>query len=220
MTPFPVAWKRMAEREGLIAGFGDRTHRAPDGCVLVRQVHGAGVVSFDAPHTKGELDVAADALVVTRSATIVGVRTADCVPLLLVAPPRAGARWAAAVHAGWRGALAGVAEAALGVVRAGGVDPAEVLAAIGPAIGGCCYEVGEDVAAPFRRRGLPVLDGGAKPHLDLRAVIRTLLVGEGVRPGNVSTCGPCTRCRSDRYHSFRAAPERAGRQVSWIGWRA
>jgi YfiH family protein len=221
MTLFPAAWKRIAGLEGLDAGFGDRDDRAPRPCVLVRQVHGATVAAVDVLEPGREhAHVEADALVVTRAGAIGAVKTADCVPLLLVAAPAVGVRWAAAVHAGWRGTIAGVAAAALADARRRGVAPAEVLAAAGPAIGGCCYEVDEDVAARFRRARLPVVEALPKPRLDLRAINRELLVREGVEPRNIRTCGPCTRCRSDRYHSYRAAPGRAGRQLSWIGWRA
>jgi hypothetical protein len=160
----------------------------------------------------------ADGLATDRAGAFVGVVTADCVPLLLVAPRR---RVVAAVHAGWRGAAAGVVEAALARLRdTFDIEPRDVGAAIGPAIGACCYEVGPEVRAAFvartgettacawgRERG--------RDRLDLRAAVAALLVAAGVR--DVATLGPCTRCSRD-YCSYRRDGAAAGRQVSFIGW--
>jgi YfiH family protein len=220
MTPLPAAWARIQGLDQLVAGFGDRHTNGPSTCVVARQVHGTNVVVCDDLGAREHEDVHADALVVTRMGVVAAVKTADCVPLLLAAVPAGGMRWAAAVHAGWRGTIAGVAAAAVADARRRGIQPADLLAAIGPAIGGCCYEVGEDVAAHFRRAGLAVIDSaGRKPHLDLRDINRELLLREGLRAENLRFCGPCTRCRADLFHSYRGAFERAGRQFSWIGWR-
>ncbi|MFN2425219.1 MAG: polyphenol oxidase family protein, partial [Candidatus Binatia bacterium] len=212
--------------EGLMCGFGDRQFSAPTGTILLqRQVHGKMVVAAPADgFVRGDDDypraaAEADALIAACPATIVGVRTADCVPLLLVAPR---ARWSAAVHAGWRGTVAGIAAEAVRAASGAGIAPGELLAALGPSIGPCCYEVSEEVGSGFEQAGLPVVaprSPGSKPHLDLREANRVLLERDGVPPGNIQSVGPCTRCRSDLYHSFRAQPQSPGRQISWVGWR-
>jgi len=121
------------------------------------------------------------------------------------------------VHAGWRGCAAGVIGAAVADATRRGHDPEGLLAAVGPAIGPCCYEVGNEVADTFRALGLPVLARSDKPHLDLPRIAVALLTRAGLAPDNVVLRAPCTRCNPDRYHSYRANGPRAGRQISWIG---
>ncbi len=111
---------------------------APRGVAFGRQIHGAGVLVVTTPGGHGE----ADALVTTTPGVAVGVATADCVPLVIE-----GAGFAAVVHAGWRGIVAGVVEATLDRISSLGLTAER--AAIGPAIGPCCYEVGPEVAERF-----------------------------------------------------------------------
>jgi hypothetical protein len=181
--------------------------------LLPRQVHGARVVTA----TRGATPPEADGLVVGTAGQLVGVVTADCVPVLLVDLRR---RVAAAVHAGWRGAAAGVLEAALGHLVRAGCRPGDVEAALGPAIGGCCYEVGPEVAAAFRARTGHATTAAwsvrrGRDHLDLRTAARALLLDGGV--GGVEVLGPCTAC-GDGYCSYRRDGRGAGRQLSFIGW--
>ena len=210
----PLDWPRANE---LVVGFGGRTTSIDASKVVrVRQVHGVGVAQADRLRV-GEINaVEADALVATHAGVVAAVATADCVPVLLFDPET---MWCAAVHAGWRGTLAGVVDRAIDAAVGAGATPQGLFAAIGPAIGGCCYEVGGDVAEGFRRAGLPVLEpvGSEKPALDLRAINRRRLESSGLRPERIQVCGPCTRCRSDLYHSYRADRDAAGRQLSWIG---
>lgn len=191
-----------------------------------RQVHGADVVDEGAV---GAEEPEADALVTRRDGRAVGVLTADCVPLLLVAPSR---RVAAAVHAGWRGTLAGVAVRAVEYLRARhGVEPAEIRAALGPAIGACCYEVDAAVAdglegewGPMReavRRATPGSARAAKAYVDLRGVNGAQLLRSGVPAKAIGHVGPCTRCSAADYFSYRAAAGGVtGRQLSFVGWRS
>jgi polyphenol oxidase len=220
----PGGWDSI---EGLVCGFGSRTLDAPAQTRLLRrQVHGKEIVDAGvAPALLGResgddyarVEADADALLCTRPGIVGGVRTADCVPILLVAPHR---RWAAAVHAGWRGTIADVAGEAVRAAERAGVRPSGILAALGPSIGACCYEVSEELGDEFDRAGLPVLRRvGRKPHLDLRDANHVLLERSGVPRANIQDAGPCTRCASDRFHSFRAEPDSGGRQISWIGWR-
>ncbi len=165
----------------------------------------------------------ADGIVVRRPGLLAAVATADCVPVLLVAEARragAGGLWAACVHAGWRGTLAGIVVTAVDRARAEGVSPQRLRAALGPSIGPCCYDVGADLAARFREKKLPVLDSGGRSRLDLRDINRRLLESCGLLPRRIQLLGPCTCCHSDSYHSYRHEPANPGRQLSWIGWEA
>ncbi len=214
----PRGWD---EFSGLICGFGDRESQ-PSTAVSVTQVHTTGVVVVDDLDHGDHAELQADALVVTRAGRVAAVKTADCVPILLIAPERA---WAAAIHAGWRGTLARIVDAVLAqaAVAPMEINPDELYAAIGPSIGPCCYQVGEEVASRFESAGLAVLRGHDSrdgPRLDLRAINREILCAAGLRSSRIQVCGPCTRCRHDRYHSHRGADESGerGRQLSWVGW--
>jgi len=212
MVIVPTGWQ---EFDGLTCGFGGRDDVAtPARLVTVEQVHGNTIVA--AEHVASSSGpVEADAVSVRSRGVTAAIRTADCVAILLVSPET---RWAAAVHAGWRGTVADIAGVAVGAAAGAGVERGSLWASIGPSIGPCCYEVGEEVAARFDALGLAVGRGGPKPVLDLREINRTRLVSAGVSNDRIQMCGPCTRCHSDRYWSFRADGERAGRQLSWIGW--
>lgn len=205
---------RWAAIPGLVHGFGSRTKEPPGEVRTLRQVHGARVIPVA---EIGAERIEGDGLVSRPGDAPVGVHTADCVPILLVARR---ARIAAAVHSGWRGTVAGIAERAVALLaERWGVVPAEIEAALGPAIGGCCYEVGEEVRAAFRERyggrGLVgFAERGPSLRLDLRRFLEDRLAEGGVA---VESVGPCTACRTDVLHSYRR--ERgSGRQLSWIGW--
>jgi hypothetical protein len=182
--------------------------------VVPRQVHGVRVLAAPAPDERPE----ADGLVVGAPGRLVGVVTADCVPVLLVDRRRAVA---AAVHAGWRGTAAGVLEAAVArVAGLHGTAPADLEAAIGPAVGGCCYEVGPEVGDAFCARTGDLTraawrQGAARSHLDLRLAVALLLRAAGVTA--VTTLGPCTVC-GPGYNSFRRDGAGTGRQLSFVGW--
>ena len=206
------------EQKGLVAGFGGQ-HQDFDAAefVTVKQVHGTRVLDANGLAPGFHESVEADALVVSQNGRIVAVRTADCVPILLVARRQC---WAAAVHAGWRGTLAGIVGEAVLAAREAGVAAGELGAAIGPAIGPCCYEVGEDVAGQFEDHGHEVVRVAGRPVLDLSQINRSLLVKAGLNPENVRVHGPCTRCHADRFYSYRADSSETGRQLSWIGFVA
>lgn len=186
----------------------------------VQQVHGDRVVTVDDANVDGG---EADAIVTRASAVAVGVLTADCVPILLVAPRH---HVVAAVHAGWRGTLAGVVQRAVQhIADALGVPVTELLVALGPSIGGCCYEVDGAIADALEQRWGPMTDAvrkhtGGKAMIDLRGVNAAILEQSGVRPTHMVTVGPCTRCASTEYFSHRAANGPTGRQWSFVAWRA
>jgi YfiH family protein len=139
-----------------------------------------------------------DALISDRVA--VSVRTADCLPVLLADERR---NIVAAVHAGWRGTAARIVQAAL---REMGSDPRDVIAAIGPGIGVCCYHVGEDVARQFGRESAGCVDLAAANFEQLRE--------SGVE--RIDVVKACTFCDAERFHSFRRDKENAGRMISFI----
>ena len=200
---------------GIEHGFGTRHAHPPEGVVQPRQVHGARVVVVErgaAPE--------ADAVATTQPGTAVGVITADCVPVLAVAGSGSGA---VAIHAGWRGLAKGVVEAGIGALDrlAGGVSDAR--AVIGPCIGACCYEVDAPVLAALRERFGDDLDAGLAPSrpghamVDLGRLVSVALERSGLSRENWARVeGACTRCDSERFHSFRRDGPRAGRLVHYV----
>lgn len=200
-------WARVAAALGM-----------PDAPIgLASQTHGVTVLDGDAATGPGRSELGeGDAIVLTRPGALIAVRVADCVPILLSAP---GA--VAAVHAGWRGTVAGIVERALHALLArAGVGPEQVRAAIGPAIGPCCYEVGDEVVAGLLAVApaeVALRPGPRRAHADLRAVNESLLRAAGVR--QVERVGPCTRCSPDHY-SHRRDGEATGRFAGVIGLRA
>jgi YfiH family protein len=165
------------------------------------QVHSARALEAH-PGACGE----GDALIVRRPALAAIVASADCVPVLLV-----GDAGAAAVHAGWRGLAAGVIPAA--IERLGGIDAAW----IGPAIGPCCYEVSEEVAAAVTAASAAAVrrpGAGTRPHLDLARAASVQLERAGA--GTVTILRHCTRCRAEWLESHRRDGERAGRNLALI----
>jgi YfiH family protein len=187
--------------------------------VTMKQVHGDNVVEVTDTGIKeaGE----ADAMVTARSGLFLGVLTADCVPILMIA---AKERLAAVVHAGWRGTLSGIAaKAAAHLAENYDVAPESLEAALGPAIGACCYEVGDDVVEPLRARWGRVADdcvrsGGVKPHVDLRRLNRAILAQSGLALERIFEIGPCTKCAAGDYYSYRREGKETGRQMSVVGW--
>lgn len=180
----------------------------PDGeAVWLRQVHGATAVAA----RPGRVEEG-DALFTHTPGQVLAVVTADCVPVLLAAPDAV-----AAVHAGWRGIVAGVVPATIERLA----TPAEAMTAwIGPAIGACCYEVGDEVAAQVigasGARGASIARPGprGRPHLDLRAAVARQLARAGVTA--IRTIDVCTRCDEARLWSYRRDGRRAGRNVALI----
>ncbi len=150
-----------------------------------------------------------------------GIFTADCVPILMVDAQR---RVASALHAGWRGSLAGIAGKGVRAMVALGARPGAIRAALGPSIGICCFEVDASLAQEFAshvpgahehtRAGKP-----GKAYLDLRAIIHDQLEREGVDSHSIANVGPCTRCANDRFFSRRGAGgATSGLQMSFIGF--
>ncbi len=191
---------------------------------------------------------AGDGLMTCEPGVLLTIRTADCLPLLLVDARR---RVVAAVHAGWRGALARIIEKAVGDMRrAFACDPRKLIAAVGPSIRACCYEVGQEVVEAFQgafaeadgffqplrtkpeaatdRHSILFLSayppGHAPEHLpaarlDLTAVARHQLTAAGLKPANILIADYCTACRTDLFFSHRREGPATGRQVAVIAIR-
>jgi purine-nucleoside/S-methyl-5'-thioadenosine phosphorylase / adenosine deaminase len=188
----------------------------PRRLVEAQQVHGAAAAVVG-PDEAGRTVPGVDALLTGSPGVWLAVHTADCVPVLIVDPGRPAI---AAVHAGWRGVAAGAVPAALAHLEgAFQCDLARCLVAVGPAIGGCCYEVDRPVADAMRaapwwpqvsQRGAP-----GKWYLDLRQAIRAQLNASGVPADHIDVTPGCTRCQPDLYFSYRR--ERAtGRMAACI----
>jgi YfiH family protein len=171
------------------------------------QVHGARaiVAGGDAQDVARE---SADALVAREPEMAVGVRTADCVPVLL-ANSKTGV--VAAVHAGWRGVASGVVHAAF-------EHDAFDLAAIGPCIGACCFDIGDDVADKLAPH--VVREQGARTRGDLRAAVRSQLATHGLGPARIDDVAGCTHCDAVRFFSHRRDGEDAGRHLAIIAVRS
>jgi polyphenol oxidase len=171
-----------------------------------KQIHSA-VALPGQPGVCGE----GDALFTDEPDLALSVVTADCVPVLIAGPDGI-----AAVHAGWRGIAGGVIPATLDKMAG---DPGERTAWIGPAIGPCCYEVGEDVAEQVVAASAPdiaIPGPNGKPHLDLHAAARLQLERAGVE--RVFVVSYCTRCEEERLWSYRREGRAAGRNMAFI-WR-
>jgi hypothetical protein len=195
--------------EWLQHGFGTRLSDIParfPNLATLKQAHSAECV---AAQGRTGLLGRGDALLENAPGAVVAVKTADCIPILLVDERR---RAVAAVHAGWRGTVARIVAAAVAAMRDSfGSAPADLHAAIGPGIGQCCYEVGPEVAARFGER--------ERAHIDLAEANRRQLIEAGVTGRRIYASSLCTMCRPEEFHSFRRDKEAAGRLYSFAGIR-
>jgi YfiH family protein len=180
---------------------------------LMRQVHGTTVRRAPWDDTLPE----GDAAVTDRAGTMLGIETADCLPVLLVDPRR---RAVAAAHAGWRGTAAGVARAALQALVDDGTRAEDVVAALGPGIGPCCYEVGPELVPQFGPGGEAFFRAGHGDRLllDVRAANVRQLRDAGVPEAQIHHVADCTRCEADQYHSYRREGVGGGRMISFVGF--
>ncbi len=152
-----------------------------------------------------------DALICFRRGMAIGVKTADCVPVLVFAPD---IRAVAAIHAGWKGSLGGIVSRTMEMLADAGADMELIKAAMGLCISGRNYEVSQELAETFATAGFSdcILGGN---HLDLPAVNRKRLLSAGVREGNI-TMPPCCTFESKIYPSWRRTPGTQQRLLSWI----
>jgi polyphenol oxidase len=191
-------------------GFGTR-FASPVAHVTLRQIHSSIVLN-----ASGLQDRAAegDALITDEIGRAIGVRTADCVPLLLLDRKK---RAVAAIHAGWRGTAGQIVRAATQKLHHDlKSTPSDILAAIGPCIRGCCYEVSADVAHQFPEGYRRESTKPGKWQLDLAAANRDQLAAGGVPPDQIFDLGACTACEMNAFFSYRREPENPGRLISSI----
>ncbi len=186
-------------------GFGSRRAN-PLADVTLRQVHSDRVLKADGLADRAD---EGDALITDHIGRAIGVRTADCVPILLLDPET---RAVAAIHAGWRGTAAQIAARTVEKLRQEyGADPANLYAAIGPSIRPCCYEVSAEVAERF----LPAT-GEEKRMLDLPDANRRQLRTAGLSPDRIFDSELCTSCLPGQFFSYRREPTNPGRMLAVI----
>lgn len=201
--PFPLRW-----------GFSTKLDPAQGiPPVRLKQVHGCTIWKATATVQQG------DGLWTSEASLPIGVRVADCVPVLL-AGLAAGRPWVAALHAGWRSTVAGILRQGIAVFRAQGGHPEDLVWSFGPAIQPCHFEVGEDVLAAARREAawreeLTVPGPRGRPHLDLHGLLRAQAHHEGLDPRRESSLPLCTVCQSDLLYSYRRG-DMDGRQWGWV----
>ncbi len=206
--------------------------------IALKQIHSAVIWPFA---TSPNEPCKGDASLTKTPGLLLGVQTADCVPIILVDPKK---RAVATIHAGWRGTLARILEKTVGELHSNyGSNPSDLLAAIGPSIGPCCYEVGAELVTQFAsqfadspdyfdepRTGeepnplqwLNMMPPGHQPppknvHLDLRKANRSQLLAAGLSEKNIFSSGLCTACHPDLFFSYRKQGPRSGRLLSAIG---
>ena len=189
--------------------------------VGIRQIHSGEVVVL-----RGDLPLwseapSADGILSDGSGVLVAVQTADCIPVLVADPEH---RAVGAFHAGWRGTVAGIVEKGIAAMQAAyGSRPEQLLAAIGPGIGGCCYAVGEELLRAFVARSAGAEScfrrAGGEMFLDLTEANRRQLLEAGVDAARIAEVGGCTRCQPERFFSYRGQQGRTGRMMSVIGRR-
>lgn len=206
----PSEWEALASFAGV----------QRDALRLLDQVHGNRIVIADASPQAPR--PTADGIVTADPGIALVVRVADCAPLL-IADSRRGV--VAAVHAGWRSTMQRIGPAAVtAMAREYGSHPGDLVVAIGPSLGTCCGEMGEEVVEAFGDAGhdRPMIDrwfvreAGRKPHFDLWRANRDQLEAAGVSPSAIHGAGLCTRTYPDVFHSYRARGAAAGRMAAVI----
>jgi polyphenol oxidase len=217
------------------------------GLVTLRQIHSSLIRRVSAKDVRENgmpAVLKGDGLMTDEPGVLLGIQTADCIPVLVADRKQ---RAVAAFHAGWRGTLARIVENGVGRMRLEfGSRPEDLIASIGPGIGQCCYSIGEEVREQFEsqflyasdlfrevydsdpvRQKYPMLfltarapghsDIGPSLHLDLAEANRRQLLAAGLRKGAIFLTGQCTGCRTDRFFSHRTERGFTGRMMSVIG---
>ncbi len=205
----------MQNRAVLAANFGEEYRFCG-----IRQIHSARVHVAMAAEGEGWKSIAdaveADAVITNLPKLVLTILTADCVPILLYDPEQGAI---GAVHAGWKGTIAEILPRTIAKMQAQYGSRAEnILIAIGPAIGQCCYEVNSEVAIPFMGYDGAVLNGAAegKYQLDLKRVNQIQALKTGIMPEHIELTPFCTSCAKDRFFSYRAEQGCSGRFISAI----
>ena len=194
-------------------GFGTRDAN-PHADITLKQVHSAKVLNVNGWKSQHRQEQG-DALITDEPHKSIGVRTADCVPILLLDCKN---RSIAAVHAGWRGTADEIVKTTIEqMANDFGTSPRDIYAAMGPCIRGCCYEVGPEVAARLRAwfPEWAVEDDMAR-KVDLADANRRQMNAAGVNAAHIFDCELCTVCQSGQFFSYRREPENPGRMIAAI----
>ncbi len=191
--------------------------------IVANQTHSDNIKVIGKIETKGweSLEDAiedCDALITNEKGIVLTILTADCVPVLLYDSKK---KIVAAVHAGWKGTKAKiVAKTVKKMKKVYGCEPENIIAAVAPSIGSCCYEVGEDVARHFFDTADGFRKTGEKYMLDLPFINKKQLLDVGLKEANIEMSDVCTACEVDRYFSHRKEQGCSGRFMSMIGLSA
>ena len=245
-----VERNRAAFLRGLEApGAGQKKNALRWKLITLRQIHSDIIHHVDSHHVASDPDapLTGDGLITATPGLLLGIQTADCLPIILVDSKR---RAVGVFHAGWRGTVKRIVEKGVGEMhRWFGTRPEDIKAAIGPGIGGCCYEVGEEVRTKFEsqfsyaaklfrefkdsdpvREKYPLLFLSArapghgelppKIFLDLVEANRRQLLSVGVPVKSIAALPLCTNCRTDLLFSYRAEKGKTGRMMAVAGIRA
>ena len=204
-------------RSLLARAFGTRVEKL----VTVTQVHGTDLLVIDAPNPDYShfLKLECDGIITNLPWVMIGVCVADCAPLLLFDPVKKGV---AALHAGWKGTAGKIAQKGVeALVSLFGSRPADILAAVGPAIGRCCYEVDAPVKEAFGKGGgcwgeYAVETADGKWQLDLSLANVLQLLDSGIPRENIETTEICVSCQKDTFFSYRRDRGETGRQMGFI----
>ena len=192
-------------------GFGTRSG-SPEANITLRQIHSNYVLDA---HGLRDRECEGDALITNETDRSIGIRTADCVPILLL---DSQIRAVGAVHAGWRGTAAGVVRRAIEKMAANfGSAPANIYAAIGPCIRDCCYEVGIEVAQQFVPHFPEWEQVRTSRTVDLPEANRRQMEQAGLNRHQIFDCKLCTACQNQEFFSYRREPENSGRMMAAIG---
>jgi polyphenol oxidase len=222
------------------------TSKASTPLISLRQFHSNRIVHTSGVDAARQQPQKADGQITDQPGLLLAIQTADCIPVLIADRKR---RAVAAFHAGWRGTLKRIVESGVGSMRlAFGSHPEDLIAAIGPGIGLCCYAVGEEVLSEFDsqfsysrelfrevydtdpvRRKYPMLfltqrapghsPIGPSLHVDLIEANRRQLLSAGLAPASIQIVGGCTQCHPDLFFSHRGSHGHAGRMMAAIGIR-
>ena len=183
--------------------------------ITVNQVHG-DIIYHVKNNIKGKDNwngiVEADAIITDNSNIIIGVRTADCVPILLFDPV---SKAFAAIHAGWKGTYLGLPSKTVREMKNKfNSKPENIIAAIGPAIGSCCYEVDQELANKFN-----IFTNSKKCYLDLAGINKKNLIDNKLKKENIDLINKCTKCNHKLFFSYRKQGSTSGRQMAVINYR-
>ncbi len=210
----------LLNRERFLSSLLPEGHRDESslGLVTLKQMHSALVRRVGRAEVADRASFWGDGLVTSEQGVLLGIQTADCLPILIADRRRHAV---GAFHAGWRGTLKGIVERGVAAMSGEfGSDPVDLTAAIGPGIGECCFTVGAEVRELFRDRydyADELFTDGERVSLDLVGANRRQLLKAGLKPESIFALNACTSCRTEEFFSYRAERGNTGRLMAAIG---